>query len=149
MKDKKILPPRYFMVTIILQVLIHFAFPFLRLLLFPENLIGIIFIVAGTVLNISADRAFKEANSTVKPFEESSQLMTQGVFKISRNPMYFGMFLVLIGIAAILGSLIPFILSFIFAWIMKRRFILIEEKMLLEKFGNEWLFYKNDVRRWV
>ena len=149
MTNKKTLPPTYFIVIIILQVLIHFAFPFLWLLIFPVNLIGVIFIAAGTALNIFADKAMKEANTTVKPFEESSHLLTHGAFKISRNPMYFGMLLILIGVATILGSIIPFILAFIFVRIINRRFILIEEKMLLDKFGNEWLFYKNEVRRWI
>ena len=149
MTNKKTLPPTYFIVTIFLQILIHFVFPFLWLLFFPVNLIGVIFIAAGAALNIFADRAFKEANTTVKPFEEPSHLLTHGTFKISRNPMYFGMFLILIGVATILGSIIPFILAFIFVRIINRRFILNEEKMLLDKFGNEWLFYKNEVRRWI
>jgi len=149
MTNKKTLPPTYFFVTIILQILIHFAFPFLWLLIFPVNLIGAIFIAAGAALNIFADKAMKEANTTVKPFEESSHLLTEGAFKISRNPMYFGMFLILIGVALILGSIIPFILAFIFVRIINRRFIVIEEKMLLDKFGKEWQFYKNEVRRWI
>jgi len=85
MTNKKTLPPTYFFVIIILQVLIHFAFPFLWLLIFPVNLIGVIFIAAGAALNIFADKAMKEANTTVKPFEESSHLLTQGAFKISRR----------------------------------------------------------------
>ncbi len=137
------------MITAILSILIHFIFPFIRFFNFPENLIGVIFILIGAYLNMSADKAFKEFDTTVKPFEESSHLITDGVFRISRNPMYLGMFLILIGLGLILGSLIPFILPFIFAVIIKRRFILMEEKMLLEKFGNEWLFYKNEVRRWI
>ena len=98
---------------------------------------------------MAADKAFKEFDTTVKPFEASSHLITDGVFRISRNPMYLGMFLILIGLGLSLGSLLPIIFPFIFARIIKRRFILAEEKMLKEKFGKEWLFYKNEVRRWI
>ncbi len=146
---KKSLPPTYFFAAIIISIILHFTLPVLRFMYFPENLTGIIFIVAGAIFNISADRAFKEVNTTVKPFEEPTCLMTEGVFRISRNPMYLGMLLILFGLSILLGSISPFIVVLIFGRLINRRFIQIEEKMLLEKFGDEWRHYKNKVRRWI
>jgi protein-S-isoprenylcysteine O-methyltransferase Ste14 len=101
------------------------------------------------ILNLVADRAFHRANTTVKPFEESSALITSGVFRISRNPMYLGFVLLLIGIAVLLGSLSPCAVVLVFAILMNRVYVTVEEQMLAEKFGLQWEEYKQSTRRWA
>jgi protein-S-isoprenylcysteine O-methyltransferase Ste14 len=100
----------------------------------------------GVVLNLLADRAFKFNQTTVKPFEESSTLITTGIFRYSRHPMYLGMVFILAGLALIMGSLTPFILILAFLILMDRVFIKVEEQMLEKKFGESWLTYKAKVR---
>ena len=90
-----------------------------------------------------ADRALIKHHTTVKPFEESTALITTGVFRISRHPMYFGMVLILVGIALLMGSLAPYVVIPIFAIVMDRVFIKIEERMFEEIFGSPgWLTKK-------
>ena len=149
MPRKKILPPTYFIFFIILSIVIHFLFPLTEILRFPWNLSGVIAVLSGTWLNLVADRAFKNAQTTVKPFEESNRLITTGAFRISRNPMYLGMVSILIGVALLLGSTTPFFIAFTFAVLTDILFIRTEEQMLKEKFGEEWLVYKSKVRRWL
>jgi protein-S-isoprenylcysteine O-methyltransferase Ste14 len=96
-----------------------------------------------------ADAAFKKAQTTVTPFKISTALITTGVFRISRHPMYFGMVLILFGIAILMGSLAPLIIIAIFAILMELVFVRIEEKMLEKQFGLAWATYKNKVRKWV
>jgi protein-S-isoprenylcysteine O-methyltransferase Ste14 len=99
--------------------------------------------------SIIADKAFREAKTTVKPFQESAALITDGVYRISRHPMYLGFVLILLGLAVLLGSLTPFIIVPVFVIVMDRVFIVVEERMLEEKFGQAWLDYKAQIRRWV
>ena len=146
---KRILPPTYLLLAMILILVLHFFFPVIELINTPWNLLGAIPLVFGVVLNLVADRAFKEYNTTVKPFEESNALITDGTFKISRHPMYLGFVLVLVGIAILLGSLSPYCVVIVFVILMEVMFIRVEEKMLEEKFGSAWHQYKARVRRWI
>jgi protein-S-isoprenylcysteine O-methyltransferase Ste14 len=100
-------------------------------------------------LNLLADRALKHSRTTVKPFEESTALITGGVFRISRNPMYLGFALILFGIALLMGSLAPHIVIVAFSVLIDVVFIKVEERMLGERFGEAWLRYKATVRRWI
>jgi protein-S-isoprenylcysteine O-methyltransferase Ste14 len=149
MKRKPVLPPTYVYVAIVLMVALHFLFPVVRIIPFPWDLLGLIPLAAGAALNLSADSAFRKAKTTVKPFQESAALVTDGVYRISRHPMYLGFVLILLGLAILLGSLTPFFIVPIFAAVMDRVFIVTEERMLAEKFGQAWLDYKARVRRWV
>jgi protein-S-isoprenylcysteine O-methyltransferase Ste14 len=133
----------------IVMVALHFVVPVKRIIPFPWDLLGLIPLVLGIALNIIADKAFRDAKTTVKPFQESAALITDGVYRISRHPMYLGFVLILFGLAVLLGSLTPFIIIPIFAIVMDQVFIVVEERMLAEKFGQAWLDYKAKVRRWV
>jgi protein-S-isoprenylcysteine O-methyltransferase Ste14 len=148
MGKRKPLPPTYFNSSIFLIILVHFIWPGKLIIHFPWNLLGIIPVFIGAVLNLLADRAFKINNTTVKPFEESSFLITTGVFKISRHPMYLGMVLVLIGISIFLGSVTPYIVVVLFIILIQTLFITVEERMLAETFGDAWLEYKKNTRCW-
>lgn len=148
-KENPILPPTYFIVSIILMLVLHFLVPIVKFIGYPWNLQGIVPLALGVILNLIADAAFKKHGTTVKPFEESSTLVTAGVFRFSRNPMYFGMLLILIGIALFMGSLAPFLVIVAFGILMEMVFIKTEEKMLEEKFGGSWIAYKKQVRRWI
>ena len=149
MNKKKPLTPTYFNSSIFLIILIHFIWPGRMIIYFPWNLLGIIPVIIGAVLNLMADRAFKINKTTVKPFEESSSLITTGVFKISRNPMYLGMALVLSGVCIFLGSITPYIIVVLFIMLVQTIFITGEEKMLADTFGDAWLEYKKKTRSWL
>ena len=149
MSEKKALPPTYLVSSIIAMPILHFLCPVSRVIHFPWNLLGIAPLSIGIVLNLAADKAFKQKGTTVKPFEESIALITTGVFRISRHPMYMGMALILLGIAVLLGSLTPYVIIPVFVILMEVVFIREEERMLEEKFGRVWLAYKKKARRWI
>lgn len=149
MAGKKVLPPTYLLIAIVVLAAIHFVLPITQVIPGLWRLIGLLPLAAGIGLNLIADRVLHQANSTVKPFEASTTLITSGVFQISRHPMYLGFVLILIGLAVLLGSLIPYLVIPIFAVLMDRVFIEVEEGMLKEQFGQSWLAYKARVRRWI
>jgi protein-S-isoprenylcysteine O-methyltransferase Ste14 len=147
--SKRIMPPAYLLISIILMVLLHFIPPVTIVLGATWRLSGIIFLIAGVMINIGADNTFRLTGTTVKPFAESTHLVTSGLYRFSRNPMYFGFVLILFGVAILLGSLAPFAVLLLFVLLMDREFIHIEEQMLGAKFSTEWHEYKKKVRRWI
>ncbi|MGP0094146.1 MAG: methyltransferase family protein [Xanthobacteraceae bacterium] len=146
---KPLLPPAYFLASICAILALHFLLPIAQVLPFPWTLLGIAAVISGVALNLVADRAFKHHQTTVKPFELSTSLVTEGVFRLSRNPMYLGMVLILLGIAMVLGTLTPLAVCAAFAVLLHYRFVRMEERMLAEKFGADWRAYSGQVRRWI
>jgi len=143
------LPPTYLLVSIAAMVVLHFLLPVTTIIPLPWNVIGIIPLALGIAINIVADSALHQASTTVKPFEESTALVTSGAYRISRHPMYLGFVLILIGVAILLGSLSPCVVILIFAALMDQIFIKVEERMLEARFGGEWQAYKLKIRRWI
>jgi protein-S-isoprenylcysteine O-methyltransferase Ste14 len=141
-KVKRILPPTYLWASIGLMVVLHLLAPLRKIVPWPWNLLGILPLALGAVINILADKAFHKAGTTVKPFVGSTSLITDGVFRICRNPMYLGFVLILLGIAVLMGTISPFLIVPLFAILMGRIFIRTEEKMLEERFLQTWLDYK-------
>ncbi|MFC1569400.1 methyltransferase family protein [bacterium] len=148
MKNKRLLPTTYLCAAIVLMVGLN-CLPWLKLNFYPWSLLSIIPLLFGIGLNIFADRAFKINETTVKPFEESKVLVTDGVFRLSRNPMYLGFILILFGLAQLLDSFMPFFVIPVFLILIRQQFIITEEKMLEKTFNKSWTRYTNQVRRWL
>jgi protein-S-isoprenylcysteine O-methyltransferase Ste14 len=146
---RKPLPPHYFLGAILLAVILHFLLPISEFLALPWRLIGLAPLVIGIVLNLLADQAFKKYDTTVKPFEQSSALVTDGVFRITRNPMYLGMILIVFGVATLLGSIAPFAVVPLFAVVLDRIFIVPEQQQLEDTFGEQFQRYQRRVRKWI
>jgi protein-S-isoprenylcysteine O-methyltransferase Ste14 len=145
---KRVLPPAYFLIAILLTVPLHFLLPFRKLIPFPWRLVGLLPLLLGVILNVLADRSLKRHKTTVEPFAPSRVLVTEGVFRVSRHPMYLGMILILAGIAVLLGSLTPWFILPLLAVFLDAWFIRIEESMLETTFGETYRAYKKQVRRW-
>ena len=149
MKTTKIMPPTLMLITMIAMLALHFLLPVAWIIPPFWNLTGLILVASGLMLNLSADKAFHTAHTTVKPFEESSSLVTNGVFRISRNPMYLGFVLILTGIAILLRTLSPYLVIFAFVAVIDMTFVRVEEQMLAEKFGASWKHYQSATKRWL
>jgi protein-S-isoprenylcysteine O-methyltransferase Ste14 len=148
-QKRKVIPPVYFLLALILMAALHWALPFGRLLAPPATYLGIPLIVAGMWLGGHAFRGFSKAGTPVVPFERSTALVTNGSYRLTRNPMYVGMVLILSGIATLLGTVGPWLPIPFFVWIIRSRFIMGEERFLEELFGQQYLAYKSRVRRWL
>jgi protein-S-isoprenylcysteine O-methyltransferase Ste14 len=106
--------------------------------------VGILFILAGVYV-------FQKAKTTVNPTTPAaaSSVVTSGVYRFSRNPMYIGFLLALIGWATFLSHTLPFLLLPVYVAYMNRFQISPEERALSAKFGDEYEAYKQAVRRWL
>ena len=82
------IPPAFFLAALLIQTAVHFLVPSAQVIQRPWNLVGAIIVIVGVIFVVVAAQQFKRAGTTVKPFEDSTALVTDGVFSISRNPMY-------------------------------------------------------------
>lgn len=139
----------YLLCALVVLGILHLAFPWRHIVRFPWILTGMVPLMLGILLNLLADHALKAHGTAVKPFEVSSSLVTEGVYRLSRNPMYLGFVLILAGTALCLGSLTPWGVVAIFGMLIRHLFIAREEFMLGCKFGDAWHVYAAKVRRWI
>lgn len=147
--EKKIRPDGYFTIFLVLAIISHLISPITKLIFSPFNLIGIIIIIIGVVMTTGTNSLILKNRTAIKPDEIPSFLITSELFKFSRNPLYLGMAIILIGVCIFLGSSSPFIFAIIFILLIDRLFIPLEEHNLEKKFNNRYLDYQKKVRRWI
>ena len=87
---------------------------------------------------VVAGGLFKQADTDLIPFKDVRALVTSGVYRFTRNPMYLGMALVLLGCAVVVGAATAFLVPVVFVVIIQFRFILPEEQMLIALFPEEF-----------
>lgn len=94
---------------------------------------------------------FRKVGTTVHPLEpnKATYLVTDGVFRFSRNPMYLGLLLLLIGWAVWLGSASPWLVPPLFVIVLTLVQIIPEERALHQRFGEEYVSYQRSVSRWI
>ena len=144
----KIYPPVIMAACGLLQAVLDTALPLARL--WPAwNPFGAVPALAGFALAAWAAYAFHMHQTTVHPFRQASALVTSGPFAFSRNPIYLGMALVLVGVAVALGTASPFLMVPVFMLVLNRAIIAGEERMLAETFGTEYEAWRGRVRRWL
>ena len=141
--------PSSFNFLILLSIAMHFIFPIQILVHLPLRYFGLGVIFLGIVLNFRAVGQLRKMLTSVEFDEIPARLVTDGPFRISRNPIYLGGVIVLLGIAIFLGSLITFIFPVILFLALDRIYIPLEESQMEEIFGADYIEYKQSVRRWV
>ncbi len=113
------------------------------------QIVGGIVIFLGLALLLLAGGLFKRAGTDLVPFKNVSALVTTGVYRMTRNPMYLGMATLLLGTAITVGIAVAIIVPIVFMLIIQFRFILPEEEMLRGIFPDDFPEYCTRVRRWI
>lgn len=111
--------------------------------------LAVALIALGAALVLWCGWEFRRAGTPLMPFVEPTALVARGPYRFSRNPIYLGYTLSLTGVAALLGSSSPFVVLPLFLWIIQRRFVEPEERLLEQRFGEVYRAYKAQVRRWI
>jgi protein-S-isoprenylcysteine O-methyltransferase Ste14 len=117
----------------------------------PKSLAVIVFVAAGLAFSLLGVLAFRASRTTVNPLkpERASALVTGGVYRITRNPMYVGMAFVLLAWAVYLSAMLPFAGIAVFVAFITRLQIVPEERVLHGLFGDTYVAYAARVRRWL
>ncbi len=149
MVKRVIYPPVWLLLGLIAIFSLNELYPLLRFTSLAAQLVGGVIIVVGLLLLVSANGLFVRAGTDVIPFRNVSALVTGGVFRYTRNPMYLGMAAVLLGCAVTVGAVSALPVPLVFAVIVQARFILPEEDMLRGLFPVEYPAYCQRVRRWL
>ena len=116
-----------------------------------EIIFGSFMIISGLIVILSAITTFKKYHTTITPLNpaNATKLITDGIYKFSRNPMYLGLLLVLLGISIIFNLIGGFFLIPLFILYLNLFQIIPEENALVDLFKEEFLEYKKNVRRWI
>ena len=107
--------------------------------------------LCGGALALAGSIAFKRASTTINPLRptNASSLVTSGIYRYTRNPMYLGLLLVLVGWAVHLSSVLALPGPLVFVFYIRRFQIEPEERVLAAKFGQSYSDYTSQVRRWL
>ncbi len=109
---------------------------------------GAVLVVAGIGVSAAAKRQFQRIGTNVYTFEEPGELVTDGLFRISRNPMYLGLVVAGLGAALVSATLAALVLSAVFALIVRYWYMAFEENAMLRRFGEPYQAYCRRVGRW-
>jgi protein-S-isoprenylcysteine O-methyltransferase Ste14 len=148
-RGPRVMPPVYLLAAILAMLLLHRLIPVYQWLAGPWRRIGWLVIIAGLAIGVATVRLFFRHKTAIRPGQVSTRLMTDGLFRFTRNPIYIGMTIILIGEAILLGSLTPLLAIPAFIWCIQVNIIPVEEAMLTEVFGEEYRQYQQRVRRWI
>jgi len=142
-------PPLIWLVNAVTSVVVHL---FIRLPMMKYSLClvcGMIFIMLAPALALSALRTMKAAGTNVHPSEPALTIVRGGPFRFTRNPMYLALCLLQVALGFFLNDWITLLFVVPLVLIFHYGVVLREERYLTAKFGEPYLQYKREVRRWI
>jgi protein-S-isoprenylcysteine O-methyltransferase Ste14 len=146
------LPPLIYLIALIAGVLLGVFVPLPWLVgLLGEILVAVgwIGILGAAALWFSAIRAMRRVGTTLNPNGTPAHLLTGGAFGVSRNPLYLGNTLLLVGISLITGNVWTLLMAVVAALLTQKLVIEREERVLAQQFGKKYRDYAKRVRRWI
>ena len=146
---RRLIPPVLFLLCLGLMFLLRWLWPITLLFPRPWSWLGVVPILIGVAIGAMGAREFVRARTNIRPFKEADRLVTTGPFRYTRNPMYLGLALGLLGAWILLGALTPALGVVAFLVVADRWYIRFEEQMLRRKFGSAFDEYCGRVRRWA
>lgn len=144
-----LLPPFLFFLLLGLMFVVDFCFPLINWPPAPFHWVGLPLMGIGLLSASWHARLFRQLGTNINTFKEPDVLVRNGLFHVTRNPMYLGFLIALCGTALILSSASPWFFVICFFVITDRWYIVYEEKMMLDKFGDEYRLYQQQVGRWL
>lgn len=139
-------PPVILLSALIVQSVLYFTYP---VLLNLSIFFGIFVVLLGIILVYISLKKLSKMETTFIPDGEPAKLVVDGPFRISRNPTYLGMLLILLGTALSLQSLSSLMVAAVFFLIINFTWIRHEENKLSEIFKEDWQDYSSKTRRWL
>lgn len=147
---QKLLPPILFVILILLMGVATAILAPRQFIPYPYNIAGTALLLPGLAISLYHSRLFRRLGTNVMTFGEPDQFVTTGLFRFTRNPMYLGMVIALLGMAVLLqGAIFSFVLVVLFAVITDRWYIRFEETAMAAKFGERYAAYCRQTPRWI
>jgi protein-S-isoprenylcysteine O-methyltransferase Ste14 len=143
------LPPFIYATAFILGLLLHLAFPIHFLPSALVRWLGSSFMLISVLIAASALRALRRAQTTFDVSKPTTAIVTDGPYHFSRNPMYVSITLLYLGVTCLMNALWILLLVVPLLVVIQRGVIAREEAYLERTFGEEYLRYKVQVRRWI
>ena len=147
--DVKFPPPLVSLLVLLLTYGMHYFWPIGIGGMSIFKYIGVIVSTFGIGIIIIASLNFKRADTNIEPWKPTKNIISVGIYGYSRNPIYVAFCLVQIGIGIFINSLWVFVGFMITAILIYQIAIKKEELYLEKKFGEEYILYKNKVKRWL
>jgi protein-S-isoprenylcysteine O-methyltransferase Ste14 len=148
--ESKVPPPAIILVMAVFMWLIARAAPSLHFEISAHNWLAVLLVSVGFVTGVSGVVTFRKAKTTVNPLKpHASSLVTWGVYAISRNPMYLGGLIMLLGWAIFLPNALAFVFLPIYVLYINWFQIAPEERALTSLFGQTYVAYQMRARRWL
>ncbi|PKA42456.1 isoprenylcysteine carboxylmethyltransferase family protein [Rhizobium sullae] len=143
-------PPIAWALAVIAGLVLNWLYPlpFLPAAM-PAGALGGIVFLAGLALLIWAATTFRRAGTQIQTTQPTATIVDEGPYRFTRNPIYIGMFLGLIGVAIAIDSLWLIALLVPFYLVIRYGVVAREEAYLERKFGDVYVAYKSRVRRWL
>jgi protein-S-isoprenylcysteine O-methyltransferase Ste14 len=148
----RIPPPKLFLAGLALGFLLEWLWPlgwFEGLPTLPRLGLGGVLTAAGVALMASAMGLFKKAGTAIPPWEPTTALVTAGVYRFSRNPIYLSVVLIYVGLALLFAWGWALLLLVPVLVILQLAVIRREEAYLERRFGDHYRQYRARVRRWL
>lgn len=142
-------PPRIAMALILGAAVMHLLTPVVSLHIFSSAFASVAFALSGFSTMMWAWWQFQQRKVAICPTEATAHLITDGIYRVTRNPMYLGIVMMLTGIAMYFGTLPFYFAVIVYILIIDRAFCHYEEQKLLDTFGSEYAEYRSRVRRWL
>lgn len=111
--------------------------------------VGGVLVLAGVTLMLLAAPQFVRRRTTVVPHRAPEALITEGIYRFTRNPIYLGDVFILVGLVLRWEAWVSLLLVPVFVWVLEVRFIRPEEARLHHAFGDDFTAYRARVRRWI
>lgn len=146
---RRILPLAWLLIAVLAGFGLHTFWPMGEYLRRPWTWLGSAPLLFGLYMAASSAAAFRRAETGLIPFSEATQIVTTGFFRYTRNPMYLGMVLCLLGLSMLAGTVTTLLPVPMFIWVIDRNFIRGEERFMERAFGEEYRAYRKRVRRWL
>jgi protein-S-isoprenylcysteine O-methyltransferase Ste14 len=142
-------PPLIYVAFFLIGMGLQRYVPVARMPVAIGRVLGAVLVLSCLVLTTWSFRRFWASGTSIVPIRPTTALVTEGPYRLTRNPMYLGLLLLYIGVACWFGLVWPLLLAPVVVWVMGVSVIGREERYLTRKFGEEYRRYQAHVRRWL
>jgi len=142
-------PPILVLILLLVSACLMALIPLNPISIPASGAVGLFLLLIGIASGFSGISAFRKAGTSLRPGDQPAHFVTQGPFRVTRNPMYLGFVLLLIGVFFLTRSAFFLIPPVIFFLLMNFVLIPFEENLMTEHFGQPYRDYQKRVRRWL